>query len=180
MSMIKNITNKKAMLLGIILILVALSMKAFAETQYLTIEAFLSQHFQQVPKPSKLWLVKARAKQAEQILGHPPAELRQRYWKHEGKTAWILNEIGKTEPITAGFVVHDGKIIQVRVLVYRESRGGEVHYAAFLKQFFGAQLNDEYFLDRSIDGISGATLSVRSMSRMARLALYYDALTKED
>ena len=33
---------------------------------------------------------------------------------------------------------------------------------------------------RNIDGISGATLSVRSMSRMARLALYYDALSKEE
>jgi hypothetical protein len=180
MHIIKNSFFNKAMLLGFALFIAALSMQVFAETRYQTVEAFLSDQFQDVPKPAKLWLVKDRAKQAKKILGHQPDELRQTYWKQGNKTVWILNEIGKTEPITAGFVVEDGKIILARVLVYRESRGGEVHYPAFLKQYDGAQLDQDYFLDRSIDGISGATLSVRSMSRMARLALYYDALTNEE
>ncbi len=104
----------------------------------------------------------------------------QKYWQHGNKTAWILEEIGKVEFITAGFVVEDGKITDVRVLTYRESRGGEVRYQSFVQQFKGAILKEDTFLDRPIDGISGATLSVWSMKRMARLALYYDQLTREE
>ncbi|MFW5431216.1 MAG: FMN-binding protein, partial [Methylophilaceae bacterium] len=152
-----------------------------ADTQYLTTKQFLSEYFSQdVPKSSKLWLVKERTKQAKKILGHSPAQRIQRYWKHGNKTAWVLEEIGKVELITAGFVVEDGKIAQVRVLTYRESRGGEVRYKRFLQQYVGAVLKENSFLDRHVDGISGATLSVRSMSRMARLALYYDRLAREE
>lgn len=173
--------NARVITLGLALCLTILSMQVFADIHYLTTEQLLNEHFEtEVPKPSTLWLVKDRAKQAEKILGHAPLERRKRYWKQANKTVWILNEIGKTEFITAAFVVKDGKIAQARVLTYRESRGGEVHYPAFLKQYFGAALQEDYFLDRHIDGISGATLSVHSMSRMARLALYYDALSKED
>lgn len=130
-------------------------------------------------KPEVLWLTKDRAAQATRILGHTPLQLRQRYWKNAGRTAWILEEIGKEEPITAGFVVDNGKVQQARVLVYRESRGGEIRYPAFLKQYEGAALGSDDHLDRNIDGISGATLSVRAMERMARLALYYDRLSRE-
>jgi len=173
--------NAKVMMFSLALGLMTLSIQVFADIQYLTTAQFLDEHFvTEVPKPSTLWLVKDRAKQVEKILGHAPLEHRKRYWKQANKTVWILNEIGKTEFITAGFVVEDGRIAQARVLTYRESRGGEVHYPAFLKQYFGVGLQEDSFLDRHIDGISGATLSVRSMSRMARLALYYDALSKED
>lgn len=173
--------NTSVMLLSIALCLTTLSMQVFADRQYLTTAQFLDEHFGAgVPKPSTLWLVKNRAKQAEKILGHAPLERRKRYWKQAEKTVWILNEIGKTEFITAGFVIEGGKIAQARVLVYRESRGGEVHYPAFLKQYSGVALQEDTFLDQHIDGISGATLSVHSMSRMARLALFYDALSKED
>ncbi|HSI95212.1 MAG: FMN-binding protein, partial [Methylophilaceae bacterium] len=119
------------------------------------------------------------AAQAARILGHAPSQLRQRYWKSSGKTVWVLEEIGKEEPITAGFVVANGKILQARVLIYRESRGGEIRFPAFLKQYEGVALDTEQQLDRNIDGISGATLSVRAMGRMARLALYFDNLSQE-
>jgi len=75
-------------------------------------------------------------------------------------------------------VVSDGKIVQVRVLTYRESRGGEVRYPAFLKQYQGAELQIDQHLNRNIDGISGATLSVNAMNRMARLALYFDRMSR--
>lgn len=130
-------------------------------------------------KPEVLWLTKDRAATAARILGHAPPQLRQRYWKGAGHTVWVLEEIGKEEPITAGFVVDNGKLQQARVLVYRESRGGEIRYPAFLKQYEGAALAPDDHLDRNIDGISGATLSVRAMERMARLALYYDRLSRE-
>ena len=62
----------------------------------------------------------------------------------------------------------------VRVLVYRESRGEEVRTPSFLKQFKDAKLTRGDRLDREIDGIAGATLSVGAMERMARLALFFD------
>lgn len=105
--------------------------------------------------------------------------LRQRYWQEGEKTVWILEEIGKEEPITAGFVIDQSKVSQVSVLTYRESRGWEVRYPSFLKQFVNAVLNEDLQLSQSIDGISGATLSVSAMKKMARLALYLDTLSKK-
>jgi hypothetical protein len=66
----------------------------------------------------------------------------------------------------------------VRVLVYRESRGQEVRQSAFLKQFKEAKLAQGDRLDRQIDGIAGATLSVGAMERMARLALFFDRMSR--
>ena len=60
------------------------------------------------------------------------------------------------------------------MLVYRESRGDEVRYPRFTGQFTGAGLNSRQELDRGIDVISGATLSVNALTRLARLALYLD------
>jgi hypothetical protein len=91
---------------------------------------------------------------------------------------WILEETGKEELITAGFVIADGHIDHVRVLVYRESRGQEVRQSSFLKQFNSAKLVPGDRLDRDIDGIIGATLSVGAMERMARLALLFDRLSR--
>ncbi len=143
------------------------------EQVYLAPEVFLAEAFGTPPPPTVLWITAAIQPDVEKILGHPPSKLRQRYWSDGTKTAWILDEIGKEEFITAGFIINNDHIEKARVLVYRESRGGEVRYAAFLKQFEGAQLSDQRRLTKRIDGISGATLSVWAMDRMARLALYF-------
>ena len=140
--------------------------------------AFIAEVFGVTPQPKVLWLTKDLQAQAASILGHPPAQLRQRYWREGGKSVWILEDTGKEEPITAGFVVSDGRIDHVRVLVYRESRGQEVRQSAFLKQFRDAKLVHGYRLDRDIDGIVGATLSVGAMERMARLALLFDGASR--
>ena len=137
-------------------------------------DAFVAEVFGSKPAPKVLWLTRDMQAQAAAILGHPPAQLRQRYWSDSHKSVWILEEIGKEELITAGFVVVDGRIDHVRVLVYRESRGQEVRYPSFLKQFEEAKLARGDRLDREIDGIAGATLSVGAMERMARLALFFD------
>ena len=65
-------------------------------------------------------------------------------------------------------------------MAYRESRGGEVRHANFLKQYQNVGLLPDNFLNKNIDGISGATLSVRAMGRMARLALYYDQISRTE
>lgn len=148
---------------------------------YLTPEQFLSEVFDShIPKPEVLWISKDIAKSAEKILGHAPVQLRQRYWRNSEKSVWILEEIGKEEPITAAYMVTGGKLVQVKVLTYRESRGGEVRYPAFLRQYQGVELKAENYLNRNIDGISGATLSVSAMTRMARLALFLDHIMRSE
>lgn len=142
-------------------------------------DAFVAEIFGGKPAPKVLWLTPELQARASAILGHPPAQLRQRYWADAHRSVWILEEIGKEEPITAGFVVVDGRIDHVRVLVYRESRGGEVRQPAFVSQFKSAGLAKGDRLDRDIDGIVGATLSVGAMERMARLAPYFDRKSHE-
>jgi hypothetical protein len=142
-------------------------------------EAFVAEVFGTVPAPRVLWLSREVQAGAAAILGHLPANLRQRYWSDGAKNVWILEEIGKEELITAGFVISQGRIDHVRVLAYRESRGQEVREPSFLKQFAGAGLAQGERLDRGIDGISGATLSVHAMERMARLALYFDRRSRD-
>lgn len=175
-----NMIKKQAWFFLFLLTMIAAG-SAEAIEQYLKPEQFLAEVFaDNLPKPQVLWVTKDIAKEAEKILGHAPAQLRQRYWSGNGKSAWILDEIGKEEPITVGFAVSEGRIVLVRVLTYRESRGWEVRYPAFLKQYQGVALQADNHLNRNIDGISGATLSVNAMNRMARLALYFDRMSRTE
>ncbi len=59
----------------------------------------------------------------------------------------------------------DNAIQDVKVLVFRESRGWEVKYPFFTDQFNQVQLNNEKELNKHIDGISGATLSVNALRK---------------
>ena len=95
-----------------------------------------------------------------------------------GRTAWILKEIGKVELITAGFLVEDGRLEQLQVLIYRETHGWEVRYPFFTNQFKQAGRRDKGGLDKKIDGISGATLSVNALVRLSELALFLHARTR--
>ncbi|MEQ8859473.1 MAG: FMN-binding protein [Pseudomonadales bacterium] len=141
-------------------------------------EAFIAEAFPGgAPDASALWLRADLRERVSEILGRAPGP-RLRYWQRDGRTVWVLEEIGKDQPITAGVVVRDGAIEAVEVLVFRESRGWEVKYPFFTRQFRNARLTARRDLDQSIDGITGATLSVRAMTRMARVALLLDAHTR--
>jgi len=145
---------------------------------YQTDKDFLNEVFDNSPpKSKKIMLVGEVRKSVEKILKHPYGSLRIRYWKKDEKTAWILEEIGKTEPITFGVVIKDNQIENIKVLEFREIRGWEVRYPAFTKQFMGASLEGMQ-LDRNIDGISGATLSVWAMTSIAELSLFLDGHVK--
>ena len=100
--------------------------------------------------------------------------MRLHYWQQGETTAWILEEIGKTEPITIGVSIEAGKVRNVRVLTFRESRGWEIRYPFFTEQYLGASLDENHGLDRAIDGITGATLSVAAMNKVVRIALLLD------
>jgi len=67
---------------------------------------------------------------------------------------------------------------KVKVLIFRESRGDEIRHAFFTQQFKQATLQSNSQLDQTIDGISGATMSVRAFTKLARLALFLSTQTK--
>lgn len=162
--------------LGLVLAIMVAGRPGLAREEVIEPPAsFLAAAFGDEPPPPKiLWLTKPLQKRIATVLGHPLQVLRLRYWQKGERTAWILEEVGKSEPITAGFVIEDGRIIRTSVLIYRESRGYEIRYPQFRAQFVGAGLDGRGNLDRRIDGISGATLSVNAMIRMARTALLLD------
>lgn len=136
---------------------------------------FLSDVFAgKVPKPAMIWLTGDTRNVATQILQHPPSRLRVRYWARAARSAWVLEEVGKERPVTIGIVINKGRIERLRVLIFRESRGDEVRHDFFTRQFNQATLKPNRQLSSSIDGISGATLSVRALHKLARLALYLD------
>lgn len=79
--------------------------------------------------------------------------------------AVVAEEVGKYRPIT--FLVGTGpdrSVLEVEVLVYRESRGGEVRKSRFLRQYRGKTTEDPIRINRDILNIAGATLSVRAMN----------------
>ena len=127
-----------------------------------------------LPTPRTLWISGELRDAVERVLGHRLAALRVRYWHDGAKSVWILDEIGKELPITIGVTVADGAIDNVLVLEFREIRGWEVRYPFFTDQFVDARLEADGRLDRRIDGITGATLSVAAVTRIARVALLLD------
>ncbi len=58
----------------------------------------------------------------------------------------------------------NGIIEKVSVLMYRENYGGEIASKRFLKQFEGKSNGEQMKYNRDIDGISGATISVQSIT----------------
>jgi FAD:protein FMN transferase len=78
--------------------------------------------------------------------------------------AIITEEVGKFHPYT--FIVSvspGGKIRDIAILVYRESRGAEIAHKRFLYQFNGKSLNSPLRINKDIINITGATMSVVTM-----------------
>jgi FMN-binding protein len=92
--------------------------------------------------------------------------------------AVIAEEIGKYRPIT--FMVGttpDLAVRDVEVLVYRESRGGEIRMSRFLRQYRGKSAASPIRTNRDILNVAGATLSVDAMNLgVKRVLLCLDAL----
>jgi hypothetical protein len=160
---------KIRMILGCVLTLLGPMAQAGFEV-YQSADAYVTEMFAGGPPAAQaLWIKPDLRHQLTDVLGHKPS-LRVRYWRGDKRTVWILDEVGKDQPITAGVVINDGAIEDIRVLAFRESRGWEIKYPFFTRQFLDARL-DRRGLTQDIDGITGATLSVRAMKRMARAAL---------
>lgn len=147
-----------------------------AKGVYQTPADFISQSFiNATPESKVLWLSKVDKSTVAKILQHKFNRMRIRYWQMDNETVWILNEIGKEKPITMGVHIKNNYINNFKVLTYRESRGDEVRHEFFSQQFTHATLNEDHGLNQSVDGITGATLSVRATIKVARLALWLNA-----
>jgi len=143
-----------------------------AKGTYQQPEEFISNAFnQQAPDPDIIWINGKLRQNIENILQHKYKAKRIRYWKKQQRSVWVLEEIGKKKPITVGIIIDNNKISQLKVLIFRETRGWEVRYPFFSKQFNQLSITDNNELNGTVDGISGATLSVRALTKLARIAL---------
>lgn len=86
--------------------------------------------------------------------------------------ALVTEERGKYRPITMLIGVDTTqRVAGVQILVYREPRGGEVSREFFLRQYRGKSVGDPIRMNRDIINISGATISVQSVSAGVRKTL---------
>jgi hypothetical protein len=86
--------------------------------------------------------------------------------------ALVTEERGKYRPITMMIGVDTThRVAGVRILIYREPRGGEVAREYFLRQYRGRAVGDPIRLNRDIINISGATISVQSVNAGVRKTL---------
>lgn len=59
----------------------------------------------------------------------------------------------------------EGKILQPKILVYREDYGGEIASKRWLRQFIGMDKTSNMDLGKEVQNIAGATISCESASR---------------
>jgi FMN-binding domain len=79
--------------------------------------------------------------------------------------ALIQHTIGKHKPMTYMVGVDStGHVSNVELLVFREARGSEVRTKRFNVQYEGKTVLDPVRLNKDIINITGATMSVRSMT----------------
>lgn len=92
--------------------------------------------------------------------------------------AIVCEEIGRDRPISYIVAANPGGDVKdVAIMNYRETRGGEVRYPAFTRQFKGKSLRNPIQGQGDIRNITGATLSVRAMATGVRKALAVIQLT---
>ena len=86
--------------------------------------------------------------------------------------AVVDDEKGQHMPITFGFLFDvDGKLKDTEVMTYREPYGDEIRDRRFLAQLVGKTRESALKPGVDVDGVTGATISVRSTTIAARRAL---------
>ena len=79
----------------------------------------------------------------------------------------ILDNVkGKSMPITFLTIFNENEeVINTAIIKYREAYGGEVKSKSWLNQFINYSDTSDYKIGNGISGISGATISVHSVSK---------------
>ena len=95
--------------------------------------------------------------------------------------AILDNVIGKTMPITFLTIFNSSSEVEdVSIIKYREPYGHEVKNKNWLNQFTSYQKQSNYKVGVAIDGISGATISVHSVSKgIHKLSYLIDDIIKK-
>lgn len=182
--MMASVTDQRFSLLSTLCLLASLLLaRPLLAEEYLSQAEFLRQAFGEVtPTTQTLWLTNEHKQAGASILGHPYNGMRLRYWQsadaaNHDRRAWIVEEIGKERPITIGVITQGQTVADVVILAFRESRGWEVRNRFFTEQFANASINAGHDLSHHVDGITGATLSVRAVTNSVRWVLYLNQQT---
>jgi Na+-translocating ferredoxin:NAD+ oxidoreductase RnfG subunit len=150
--------------------------KKFDLQVYLTKKAALDMAFPGADAVNKerKWLTDDQKKAIEKISLVKISENRFKFYvgtKDSKPMGYMLIDhiIGKSFPITFMTVLNvDGTVRDVEILVYREPRGWEVRFPSFMSQFFGMNAQSDF---RDINSITGATLSVRAITKGVKKAV---------
>jgi H+/Na+-translocating ferredoxin:NAD+ oxidoreductase subunit G len=172
-----------ATLTGILISLLTLTAGAeeeeYVEQMFLSKKQALKLAFPGVKKvkKKKVWLSDTQTAAIRKILGDQIEYNERRVTHYFGLDqagnpigAMVIgNEIGRSYPITFMVVINsDGTVKDVEIMVYREPHGWEVRFESFLSQFFGKDASDPF---DNVSNITGATLSVRSMTKGVKKAV---------
>ena len=154
----------------ILILLLAPQQQLSANNKNIT-KDFLDQTFNsEAPKPKRFWANKETQQAIKTQFNPSQIKLSYRYWQKDNTTVWILDEIGKERDITTAIVINNNKVAKVEVLIYRESRGGQVQNSRFTQQYNNKTSTNNF--TKEIDSISGATLSVYALNKQVRMALW--------
>lgn len=87
----------------------------------------------------------------------------------------ILDNVkGKVKPITYLVIFSpDYSVKSVHIIKYREQQGGAIENRAWLDQFNNKNIESNIELNESIDGISGATISVKAVTKGVKRLLKF-------
>jgi len=94
---------------------------------------------------------------------------------------FLDNVYGKSLPITF-FVILDkkGSIISTEIIKYREPYGGAVKNRNWNNQFFGLNSDSNYKVGDNIVSISGATISVHSVTKgIRKITILYEKIQND-
>jgi len=96
-----------------------------------------------------------------------PDTLHVGYVQTEEGERFLIPDVTPSKSKTFSLLLYldgSGSVIDADVLKYRENYGYEVDYSAFRRQFQGKTRPEEVQFRRTIQNISGATISARSMT----------------
>jgi Na+-translocating ferredoxin:NAD+ oxidoreductase RnfG subunit len=81
-------------------------------------------------------------------------------------TAAIDNVYGKSQPITFMVLLNrNSEVLLSEIIKYREAYGGQISNKNWLKQFNGKDFSSSFKIGEDINAISGATISVNSITK---------------
>ena len=133
-----------------------------------TIKEFLPNH---ISISHKIYKISKESKKSQNIVKQKFFRNELNVWKIQMSDSTynyaILDNVkGKSMPITFLTIFNSNKqLTNTSIIKYREAYGGEVGSKSWLEQFINYSDTSNYKVGNGISGISGATISVHSVSK---------------